>query len=171
LLSGGANILTVDTNDGRLPIHVAVSFLKSEVAKYPLREFYSRTRPLPLHELLKYLAWIGNPNTITVDTPPLRYALHWNVLGTDDVVEILEYLVDQNPLLTSRDRDGSLPLHVACSRGASFTIAQSLVNLYKASVKSVSSEGDLPLFLACEVPETSLDTTFLLMKLGQKSHS
>jgi hypothetical protein len=29
----------------------------------------------------------------------------------------------------------------------------------------VTSEGDLPLFLACEMPETSLDAIFLLMKL------
>jgi hypothetical protein len=36
---------------------------------------------------------------------------------------------------------------------------------YKTSVKSATSEGDLPLFLACEMPETSLDTIFLLMKL------
>jgi ankyrin repeat protein len=87
-------------------------------------------------------------------------------MGTDDVVEIFEYLVDQNPaLLSSREQDGALPLHVACRRGAAFTIVQSLVNLYKASVKSVTSEGDLPLFLACEMPEPSLDTIFLLVKL------
>jgi ankyrin repeat protein len=89
-----------------------------------------------------------------------------NVLGTDDVVEIIEYLVGRNPaLLSSRDQDGSLSLHVACRRGAAFTIVQSLVDLYKASVKSVTPGGDLPLFLACEMPETSLDTIFLLMKL------
>jgi hypothetical protein len=72
----------------------------------------------------------------------------------------------KNPeLLSSRDQDGSLPLHVACRLGVSFRIAQALVNSYKASVKSVTSEGDLPLFLACEMPKTSLDTIFLLMKL------
>jgi ankyrin repeat protein len=114
---------------------------------------------------LKALTWIGHSNII-VDVPPLRFAINQNVLGTDDVVEILEFLVDQNPeFLSSRDHDGSLPLHVACRRGAAFTIVQSLVNHDKASVKSVTSEGDLPLFLACEMPETSLDTIFLLMKL------
>jgi ankyrin repeat protein len=98
--------------------------------------------------------------------PPLHDALHWNVLGTDDVVNIIEYLVDQNPaLLSSPDQDGSLPLHVACRCGASFAFVQSLVNLYKASVKSVTPQGDLPLFLACESPEPSLDTIFLLTKL------
>jgi hypothetical protein len=44
---------------------------------------------------LKDLTWIGNPDSI--DDPPLRFALDENVLGTDDVVEIVEYLVDQNP--------------------------------------------------------------------------
>jgi ankyrin repeat protein len=88
------------------------------------------------------------------------------VLRTGDVVEIIEYLVNQNPeLISSRDRDGSLPLHIACRRGASFPIVQSLVNLYNASVKSVTSEGDLPLFLACESPKTSLHTIFFLIML------
>jgi hypothetical protein len=42
---------------------------------------------------------------------------------------------------------------------------QSLVNIYKASVKSVTYEQDLPHFLAREILETSLDTIFMLMKL------
>jgi hypothetical protein len=75
-------------------------------------------------------------------------------------------LVGQNrELLSSRDQDGALPLHVACRRGASFTVVQYLVDLNKASVKSLTSEGDLPLFLACEMPETSLDAIFLMTKL------
>jgi ankyrin repeat protein len=111
------------------------------------------------------LTWIGGRGTIGVP-PPLRTALDEKFLGTDDVVEIIDYLVGQNPeLLSSRDQDGSLPLHIACRRVASFPIVQSLVNHYEASAKSVTCEGDLPLFLACEVPDTSLDTIFLLMKL------
>jgi ankyrin repeat protein len=126
--------------------------------------FLFNNRRLPLHKLLKNLTWIGNPNSD--DAPPLRTALHEHVLGTDDVVEILEYLVGQNPeLLSSRDQDGSLPIHVACRRRASFAIVQSLVNPFNASIKSVTSEGDLPLFLACEIPEPSLDTIFILVKL------
>jgi ankyrin repeat protein len=134
------------------------------VSKCLLQQLYATTRRLLLHELLQDLTWIGNPNSS--DCPPLRAALDRNVLGTDDVVEILEYLVERNPeLVSSRDQDGSLPLHVACRRGASFAIVQSLVNLGKASVKSMTPQGDLPLFLACEMPKQSLDTIFLLMKL------
>ncbi len=93
-------------------------------------------------------------------------ALDENVLVLYDVVEILEYLVDENPaLLSSRDQDGSLPLRVAFRRGAAFTVVQFLVNRYTASVKGVTPEGDLPLFLACERCNTSLDTIFLLVKL------
>jgi ankyrin repeat protein len=107
------------------------------VAKHLLEQFYATICGLPLHELLEDLTWIGDP--MGIDIPPLRKALHRNLLGTDDIVEILEFLVGQNPeLLSSRDRDGSLPLHVACRRGASFPIVQSLVNLYIASVKSVT---------------------------------
>jgi ankyrin repeat protein len=163
LLAVGANLLAAN-NQGRLPVHAAVRFGHSEVSKYLLQHFYASTRRLPLHELLEDLTWIVTPGVKDVP-PPLRAALDENVLVTDDVVEILEYLVGRNPeLSSSRDQDGALPLHVACRRGASFTIVQSLVNHYKASVKSVTSQGDLPLFLACEMPETSLDTIFLLIK-------
>jgi ankyrin repeat protein len=166
LLSGGANILAIN-NEGQLPVHKAVRFRKPAVAKYLLQHFYATTRRLSLHELVEDLTWIGDPySTGIVGTPPLRAALHLDMLDTDDVVEILEYLVDRDPaLLSSRDQDGSLPLHVACRRGASFTIVQSLVNQYKASVKSLTPQGDLPLFLACEIPEPSLDTIFILIKL------
>jgi ankyrin repeat protein len=163
LLSGGADILVIN-DQGLLPIHIAMNFKESEVAKYLLQHYYATTRRLPLHELVEDLTWIGYP--YGRDAPSLRTALVESVLCTDDVVEIVEYLVDQNPALSSsHDQDGSLPLHLACRRGAPFPIVQSLVNQYKASVKSVTPQGDLPLFLACEMPETSLDTIFLLMKL------
>jgi ankyrin repeat protein len=165
LVSGGADIRAVNW-ERRLPINQAVTYGHSAVVKYLLQHFYATTRRLPLHELLKDLtfSWIGNTNSS--GAPPPLSALDENVLGTDDVVKILEYLVDRNPeLLSSRDLDSSLPLHVACGRGAPFSIVQSLVNLYRASVKSVTSQGDLPLFLACEIPTTSLDTIFILMKL------
>jgi ankyrin repeat protein len=163
LVSSGADILAVD-NYGRLPIDEAMRYRKSEVSKYLLQHFYATTRRLPLHELVEDFTWIGNPRN--KDAPPLRKALHQNVLRTDDVMEILEYLVDQNPdSLASCDQDGSLPLHLACRRGASFTIVQSLVNHCQASVKTVTPQGDLPLFLACEMSEPSLDNIFILMKL------
>jgi ankyrin repeat protein len=165
LVSGGADILATN-NNGELPIHHAVYCRSMAVSKYLLQELYATTRRLPLHELVHDLTWIDNPSSRDLDYPPLRAALHLNVLGMNDVAEIVDYLVDQNPaLLTSRDQDGSLPLHVACRRAASFTVVQSLVNHYKASVMSVTSEGDLPLFLACEMPKTSLDTIFVLVKL------
>jgi ankyrin repeat protein len=163
LVSGGANILAANC-DALLPIHLAVGQRKSKVSKYLFQHCYATTRRLPLHELVEDLTWISNPDMS--DVPPLRAALHRRVLRTGDVVEILAYLVGRNPaLLSARDQDGSLPLHVACRRGASFTIIQSLVNHYEASVKSVTPQGDLPLFLACEMSETSLDTVFLLMQL------
>jgi ankyrin repeat protein len=164
LLSGGANILAAN-NHQYLPINKAVTYRHSEVAKCLLQHSYATIRHLPLHELLEDLTWIFDHGINDVP-PPLRAALDGNVLDTDDVVEIIEYLAGQNPelLSSSRDQDGSLPLHVACHRGASFAIVQSLVNRYKASVKSMTPQGDLPLLLACEMPDTSLDTIFILMR-------
>jgi ankyrin repeat protein len=171
LLSGGADILVIN-DEGELPVDQAVFEGESEVAKCLLQHLYATIRHLPLHKILEDIALIDNPNSI--DAPPLSYAIHenalgraihQNVLGTDDVVDILEYLVDRTPaLLCSRDQNGALPLHVACCLGASFSIVQFLVNRNGASVKSVTCQGDLPLFLACKMPETSLDTIFLLIK-------
>jgi ankyrin repeat protein len=165
LLSGGANVLAV--NDHRLlPIHYAVRLGYYAVSKYLLQEIYATSRRLPLHELVQDLTWIGNAYVARIGVPPLRTAIVRNVVRTDDVVEIIEYLVGRSPTwICSRDQDGSLPLHVACRRGASFSIVQCLVNCYKASVKKVTPQGDVSLFLACEMPEPSLDTIFLLIKL------
>jgi hypothetical protein len=129
LLIGGANILAV-INRGELPVHRAVNGRNSEVAKCLLQQTYATTRRLPLHELLYDLTWIVEQNSVPSEVPPpLREALTRNVLSTDDVVEIIEYLVVQNhELISSRAQDDSLPLHVACRRGASFAIVQSLVN-------------------------------------------
>jgi ankyrin repeat protein len=163
LLNGGADISAAN-NLGELPVHQAVSWRKSAVAKYLLQMSYATTCRLPLHELVEDLTWIGNPNIS--DVPPLRIALHEHVLDTNDVVEIVEFLAGRNPaVLSSRNQDGSLPLHVACRCGASFSIVQSLVDLYEASAESLTPQGDLPLFLACEMSETPLDTIFILMKL------
>jgi ankyrin repeat protein len=167
LLAAGADCRAAN-NSGKRPIHYAIEYAvgegKSEVSKSLLREFYATTRSLPLHALLDDFTWIGDPNSNSA--PPLRFALHRNVFGTDGVVEILEYLVSRNSrLISARDQDGSLPLHVACRRGAPFAIVQSLVDLCKASVKSVTCQGDLPLFLACDIAEPSLGNIFLLMKM------
>jgi hypothetical protein len=65
----------------------------------------------------------------------LEGSLRRNVLSTDDVVAMVDYLVERNPeLLSSRDQDGALP------RVADFSTVQYLVNLYKAYVKSVTSK-------------------------------
>jgi hypothetical protein len=104
LVSGGANIFARNKNR-QFPIRTAVDEGKSEVAKYLYKQCYAAIRRLPLHKLLKNLTWIGVP--VSIGCPLLRAALHRNVLGMDDVVEILEYLVGQNPaLLSSRDQDG-----------------------------------------------------------------
>jgi ankyrin repeat protein len=151
LLAVGADI-EAKNNRGKSPLYSAMRKGKSEACKYLLQHTYA-TRHLPLHRLLGDLTGIGN-------------TFIRNVLGTVKVVEIVDYLVERNPaLLSSHDQDGSLPLHVACRRGAAFTIIQSLVHPYKASVKSMTPQGDLPLFLACDIPEPSLDTIFILMKL------
>jgi hypothetical protein len=84
------------------------------VATFLLKQLYLTTRRLPLHELLlEDLTWIGDPKSS--GSPPLRAVLHQDALGTDDIVEILEYLLGINPaMFNSRDQDGSF-YHPPCS--------------------------------------------------------
>jgi hypothetical protein len=107
LVSGDADILAAnDDRMKRLLIQQAAHWRKSAVSKYLLQHFYATICGPPLHKLLKDPTWIGCP--YVSDTPPLRAALHQNVLGMDDVVEMIEYLVDHNPdFFSSRDEDGS----------------------------------------------------------------
>jgi ankyrin repeat protein len=118
LLSGGAYILAAN-NSGQLPIHLAVEKGISEVVTCLLQQqTYATTRRLPLlHELLHDLTWIVDQSSIPSDVPPLREALNQNVLGTDDVVEIIEYLVVQNhELISSRDQDARRKtVHFTCT--------------------------------------------------------
>jgi ankyrin repeat protein len=234
LLEKGADIHAAN-NEGQLPIHIALRRRKSAAVKCLLQHLYStqfdREGRLPLHAFLTDYAFYGTP------VPPLRTALDEKVLNRNDLLEIIELLVDQNPeLVSARDRDGSVPLHVACAtsaplefvrylveyapaalqidrttdgsyplhvalehgassvaidlllcnadpdtigltntagetplhvacrRGASFEIVQSVMDRFGAAAKSASSQGDLPLFLACAATAPSLDTIFMLMK-------
>jgi ankyrin repeat protein len=92
---------------------------------------------------------------------PLHVALEHG--ASLDVIELPLHRHDPVNILLRNHADET-PLHVACRCGALFDIIQSLVDHYPASVKSVTSQGDLPLFLACETAKTSLDATFILMK-------
>jgi hypothetical protein len=67
---------------------------KLEVAKYLLQQWCAKTRRLPLHEFLEDVTSYGTSKSSGV--PPLCAALDANVLGRDDVVVILEYLVGQS---------------------------------------------------------------------------
>jgi ankyrin repeat protein len=189
----------------------------SQRAFYPLSSSYSK--------------FDGNP------VPPLRTALRQNVLDTNDLLELIKFLVHRNPAsLNSRNQDGSVPLHVACATsapleiviylvkyapealrvarategsyplhvalehgasslvidlllhnqdpdttgltnnagetplhiacryGASFQIIQSVMDRPGAAVKSATSQGELPIFVACAAAEPSLDTILTLMK-------
>jgi ankyrin repeat protein len=79
LLSSGANIPAAN-NQRWILIHSAVGQGHSEASKYLLQQLYATTRRLPLHELVEDLTWIVDPKSRGV--PPLRAALHWNVMGT-----------------------------------------------------------------------------------------
>jgi hypothetical protein len=159
LLSSGAHILAAN-NHGELPIHSkAVSSRgNSEVAKYLLQHFYATTRRLPLHELLEDLStWIGDPHVDILTVPPLRSAFDEDVLCADDVVEIIEYLRCSQPrrLATTPRRVSTRCFFHDCSISG-----QSLQSLRQ----ECDSSRRLRSLLACEMPDTSLDTIlFLLM--------
>jgi hypothetical protein len=66
---------------------------------------------------------------------------------------------------------GDLPWFLVCEKNGTsldtifLSVVQSVANVYKASVKTLTPERYLSLFPACEKDGTSLDTIFLSMKL------
>jgi hypothetical protein len=149
------------------PIDMAALYGESEVAKPLLQHYYAALGPFALSvlfdDLTERIDW--------ADPKPLRLFLVAKELTMDDVVEIIAYVLRQNvlrqrpSLLLAQDKEGSLPLHLACRQGVSFTIVRFLIDLYPPSVKRVTPQGDLPLFLACNQPEPSLDIVYLLMRM------
>ena len=61
----------------------------------------------------------------------------------------------------SKDAFDNLPLHTACSHGASLPILQLLVQAYPAALKMVGSEEDYPLHLACIVGASTETISYL----------
>jgi ankyrin repeat protein len=132
LVSAGADIRAV-SNNGLLPMEdapIAGAFITlingkaSDVIKYLMKEFYSsifqHEGRLPLHALLEDESRGGTSR---------RKTLELNVLDTDDVLEIMAFLVSQDPkLLIARNQDDQLPLHVACATSKPVEIVWFLVD-------------------------------------------
>jgi ankyrin repeat protein len=108
MVSAGADIRAVN-NDGLLPMDEALRGEESAVFKYLMKELYESDHEgrLPLHALVEDLS---------TDGTTLRKALEQDELDTDDVSDIITFLVSQNPgSLSARNQNGELPLHVACA--------------------------------------------------------
>ena len=52
--------------------------------------------------------------------------------------------------IEEKNKDGNLPLHLACNNGASTDVIRLLVEAYPNAVKEKNYDGDLPLQIACE---------------------
>jgi ankyrin repeat protein len=129
MVSAGADIRAVN-NDGHLPVEEAVSEEDTDVVKYLMKALYTSISDhedrLPIQALLE---------DASADGTPLREALEEDVLGTDDVLEIIAFLVDQNPRsLSARNQGGELPLHVACVTSANPDIVRFLVDQAPQSI-------------------------------------
>jgi hypothetical protein len=145
----------------KFPIDEALRQGTSDVVKYLLQESYASISDhegrLPLHALLE---------DSSTDGTSLGKALEQNVLSTDDVSEIIAFLVgrDSSTIMLRNDA-GETSLHVACRCGSPFETAKAVVRRHTTSVQCVTPQGDLPLFLACATDEPSLDVIYLLLKL------
>jgi ankyrin repeat protein len=146
LVNQNPELVSARDEDGSAPLHVAcATSARLEIVRYlvecapeALRVARATDGSYPIHVALEYGASLV-------------------------VIDLL--LHNQDPYTTGLTNNASeTPLHVACRCGASFEIVQSVVNRSGDAVKSVTSEGDLPLFLACGAAEPSLDTILTLMK-------
>jgi ankyrin repeat protein len=77
----------------------------------------------------------------------------------------LELLIERYPeALFLADNDGNLPLHTACKSCQSIYVVQKLVEAAPITVHSVSKKGIIPLLVATEYYEDSLDVIFYLVE-------
>jgi hypothetical protein len=143
LLEKGADIHAA--NDEReLSIDFALRLMESSPVKCLLQHHYSSLCDgegrLPLHAILRDATLDGNT------TPPLRTALHQNVLVTNDLLEIIVFLVNQNPeLVTALDEDGSVSLHVVCTTSAPLEIVRYLVEYAPGALRVArTTDGSYP---------------------------
>jgi ankyrin repeat protein len=161
LLEKGADIHAAD-NRGQLPIDLTLRVENAAAVKCLLQHHYSNLcdeeSRLLLHAFLRDATSDDNP------APPLRVALDEEVLDTNDLLEIIVFLVNQNPqLVSARDRDGSVPLHVACSTSAPLEIARYLVEYAPGALRVArTTDGSYPLHVALEHCASSVVIDLLL---------
>jgi ankyrin repeat protein len=142
LVSAGADLHAVNYH-GYFPMDHALCFGGStDALKYLLQKFYAsifeHEGRLPIHALLEDLS---------TDGTSLRKALEQDVFGTEGVLEIITFLVVQNPESRSaRNQDGDLPLHVACATSTPVEIVRFLVEPAPGSL-SVPRTTDVALAL------------------------
>jgi ankyrin repeat protein len=152
LVSAGADISAVN-NSGNRPMDEALRGEESDVFKYLMKGFYApifeHEGRLPLHALL--------------EDESLREsdALNLNLIDTDDLLEIIAFLVGKNPgSLSARNQGGELPLHVACATHTSVEIIRFLVDQAPQSILMPrTTDGAYPLHAALE-RGASLDSVF-----------
>jgi ankyrin repeat protein len=151
LVTAGADIRAVNY-DGNLPMDEAVHGVESDVVKYLLQQFYATIfyyeDRLPLHALVE---------DASVDGSPLCIALRQDVLLTDHVLEIIAFLVGQNPeSLSARNQYGELPLHVACATFTPVEIVRLLIDRAPQSLLvPITTNGPHPLHIALELGASS----------------
>jgi ankyrin repeat protein len=148
LIGRNPAVLSVHDQDGSLPLHVAAA------TSAPIR-------------ILQYLVEHTPGRAMVARTTDGAYPLHV-ALEHGASSEVIRLLLNQGPgtlTCTLRNDAGETPLHVACRCGSSFATVRTLVDHFPASVKSMTRQGDLPLFLACSTAGPSLDAIYFLMNL------
>jgi ankyrin repeat protein len=161
LLEKGADIHPANSK-GFLPIDFALTVENAAMVKCLLQHHYSNLCDgegrLPLHAFLTDATNGGNL------VPPLRAVIRQNVLGTNDLLEIIEFLVNQNrELVSARDRCGYVPLHVACATSAPLEIVRYLVEYAPETLRVArATDESSPLHVALQYGATSVVIDLLL---------
>jgi ankyrin repeat protein len=167
ILSVRAEAASVCTNNGDLPIHLAVqskatvAIIRSLIAAFPDGlKMKDRDGDLPLHFAVRnscYLEEIdllisSHPLAVCVQNKdrelPLHYALRFGLPAT-----VINRLLDASPdSVKVTDREGNLPLHCGLEMAATTTeIILRMVHMFPESCRRKNVRGDLPLHDALRI--------------------
>jgi ankyrin repeat protein len=159
--------LSARNQGGELPLHVACTTLISvEIVQFLVEQapesiLVPRTTDgaYPLHVVLEQGSPLDSDVLVVTYTPT-----------TDDVLEIIEFLVGENPgSLSARNQGGELPLHVACAMPTSVEIVRFLVEQAPESILVPrTTDGAYPLHIALE--KRGASSQFEVIKILLERH-
>ena len=178
-VSQNPECILAQDEEGELPLHIAcltaspVEVVRFFVEKDPdTIRAQDNNRAMPLHvacrgsapiEVLRFLVEQDSAALFSIDSGgsvPLHVACRAGI-----PLENIKFLVEKGGVgtLTARDSRCALPLHSLCESMPSVLAVQYLLKLHPVAVTEKTSDGDLPIMVACQ-SSASEEVIYVLMR-------